>query len=103
MKRTSLITFRRVVLTLLLALAIAFTINFEKTAAGPQTGDGKLRIIAFGAHPDDCELSVGGTGAMWAAKGHQVKFVAATNADVGHGREAGRRFATRRKKEGEEA
>ena len=26
--------------------------------------DGKLRIIAFGAHPDDCELQVGGTASM---------------------------------------
>src|SRR2546427_830922 len=53
MKRTSMLTFRRVALALLSALAIALTINFEKTAANPQTGDGKLRIIAFGAHPDD--------------------------------------------------
>ena len=60
MKRTSLLTFRRVALALLSAFAIAQTVNFEKTAASPQTGDGKLRIIAFGAHPDDCELSVGG-------------------------------------------
>src|SRR5262245_42874962 len=27
--------------------------------------DGKLRIIAFGAHPDDCELKVGGAAAKW--------------------------------------
>ena len=103
MKRTSLLTFSRVALALLSASAIALTINFEKTAAGPQTGDGKLRIIAFGAHPDDCELSVGGTGAMWAAKGHHVKFVSVTNGDIGHWREAGGPLATRRKKEVEEA
>ena len=29
--------------------------------------DGKLRIICFGAHPDDCELRAGGVAAMWAA------------------------------------
>ncbi len=103
MKRTSLLTFRRATLALLSALAVALTINFEKTAAGPQTGDGKLRIIAFGAHPDDCELSVGGTGAMWAAKGHHVKFVSVTNGDIGHWRDAGGPLATRRKKEVEEA
>src|SRR5262252_7842899 len=103
MKRISLLTFRRVALALLSALAIALTINFEKTAASPQTSDGKLRIIAFGAHPDDCELSVGGTGAMWAAKGHHVKFVSVTNGDIGHWREAGGPLATRRKKEVEDA
>ena len=26
----------------------------------------KLNIIAFGAHPDDCDLRAGGTAAKWA-------------------------------------
>jgi LmbE family N-acetylglucosaminyl deacetylase len=62
-----------------------------------------LRIICFGAHPDDCELQVGGTGALWAAKGHKVKFVSLTNGDIGHWREAGGPLATRRLKEVKEA
>src|SRR5688572_13303719 len=51
--------------------------------AQPRTpaDDGKLRIIAFGAHPDDCEIKTGGAGAMWSAKGHHVQFVACTNGD----------------------
>jgi LmbE family N-acetylglucosaminyl deacetylase len=61
--------------------------------------DGKLRIICFGAHPDDCELQAGGVGAMWAAKGHHVKFVSVTNGDIGHWREAGGPLARRRKAE----
>jgi N-acetylglucosamine malate deacetylase 1 len=65
--------------------------------------DRKLRIIAFGAHPDDCEIQAGGTAAMWAAKGHKVKFVSVTNGDIGHWREAGGPLAIRRKKEVEEA
>ncbi len=58
--------------------------------------DGKLRIIAFGAHPDDNELRLAGTAAKWAALGHHVKFVAVTNGDIGHWREAGGPLARRR-------
>jgi LmbE family N-acetylglucosaminyl deacetylase len=64
------------------------------TAVPPD--DGKLRIICFGAHPDDCELQAGGVGALWAAKGHHVKFVSVTNGDIGHWREAGGPLARRR-------
>ena len=55
-----------------------------------------LRIIAFGAHPDDCELAAGGVAAKWAAAGHAVKFVATTNGDVGHFATAGGPLALRR-------
>ncbi len=65
--------------------------------------DGKLRIIAFGAHPDDCELKVGGAGAMWAAQGHHVKLVSVTNGDIGHWRQAGGPLARRRKAEAEQS
>src|SRR5882672_11972769 len=61
--------------------------------------DGKLRIICFGAHPDDCELQAGGTASMWAAKGHHVLFVSVTNGDIGHWREAGGPLALRRRLE----
>jgi len=58
--------------------------------------DGKLRVIVFGAHPDDCELRVGGTAALWAAQGHHVKFVSVTNGDIGHATMAGGPLAKRR-------
>jgi len=61
--------------------------------------DGKLRIIAFGAHPDDCELREGGAAAKWAALGHHVKFVSVTNGDIGHWAMAGGPLAMRRAKE----
>src|SRR5678815_5059754 len=64
--------------------------------AGAAVDSGVLRIICFGAHPDDCELQVGGTAALWAAKGHKVKFVSVTNGDIGHWREAGAPLAKRR-------
>src|SRR3954469_11792798 len=65
--------------------------------------DGKLRIICFGAHPDDCELQAGGVAAMWASKGHKVKFVSVTNGDIGHWRDAGGPLARRRAAEVHEA
>ena len=69
-------------------------------APGPASpaagGDGKLRIIVFGAHPDDCELDAGGTAARWAKLGHEVKFVSVTNGDVGHHESAGATLARRR-------
>ena len=58
-----------------------------------------LRIIAFGAHPDDAELKAGGVAALWAADGHKVKLVAMTNGDVGHFAMAGGPLAQRRKAE----
>jgi LmbE family N-acetylglucosaminyl deacetylase len=62
-----------------------------------------LRIICFGAHPDDCEIQAGGTAMLWAAKKHKVKFVSVTNGDIGHWREAGGPLARRRKAEVEAA
>ena len=58
-----------------------------------------LRIIAFGAHPDDAEQKAGGVAALWASRGHKVKFVATTNGDVGHFEAAGGPLAKRRKAE----
>ena len=72
-----------------------------RPAAPPD--DGKLRIICFGAHPDDCELQAGGTAALWAAQGHHVKFVSVTNGDIGHWRAAGGPLARRRTAEVEQA
>jgi LmbE family N-acetylglucosaminyl deacetylase len=74
-------------------------------AAAPRTADAQtpLRIIVFGAHPDDCDMDAGGTAALWAAKGHAVKFVALTNGDAGHQSEGGGALAKRRRLEAQEA
>ncbi|MBM81724.1 MAG: GlcNAc-PI de-N-acetylase [Planctomycetaceae bacterium] len=61
--------------------------------------DGKLRIIVFGAHPDDAEYKAGGTAAMWAKRGHHVKLVSVTNGDIGHWNMAGGELAKRRTEE----
>ncbi|MGH9633159.1 MAG: PIG-L deacetylase family protein [Bryobacteraceae bacterium] len=66
-------------------------------------GDGKLRIIAFGAHPDDCDIRAAGTAAKWAEMGHAVKFVSVTNGDAGHQSQGGGALAKRRRAEAQEA
>lgn len=73
---------------------------FALTLAGSVSAQEKsLRIICFGAHPDDCELKAAGVAAMWAAGGHKVKFVSVTNGDIGHWRQSGPELAKRRKDE----
>jgi LmbE family N-acetylglucosaminyl deacetylase len=71
--------------------------------AAAQDNARPLRIICFGAHPDDCEIKVGGTAAKWAALGHKVKFVSVTNGDIGHYAMAGGPLAQRRTAEVKEA
>ena len=68
-----------------------------------QDSDGKLRVIAFGAHPDDCDGRAGGVAAKYAALGHHVKFVSVTNGDAGHQSQGGGALAARRRKEAQEA
>lgn len=58
-----------------------------------------LRIIVFGAHPDDAEINVGGTAALWAQMGHKVKFVSLTNGNKGHHIMQPAELAARRKRE----
>lgn len=65
--------------------------------------EGKLRVIAFGAHPDDCDIRAAGTAAKFASLGHAVKFVAVTNGDAGHQTEGGGALARRRRAEAEES
>lgn len=62
----------------------------------PSIDDGKLRIVVFGAHPDDAEFKAGGTAAKWARQGHHVKLCSVTNGDIGHWQMAGGPLAQRR-------
>src|SRR5205814_2258403 len=68
-----------------------------------QDSDGKIRVIAFGAHPDDCDIRAAGTAAQFAKLGHLVKFVAITNGDAGHQTEGGGALAMRRRLEAKES
>jgi N-acetylglucosamine malate deacetylase 1 len=65
--------------------------------------DGKLGVIVFGAHPDDCEIRAGGVAALWSQLGHAVKFVSMTNGDIGHWGMAGGPLALRRFQEVQDA
>lgn len=80
-------------LTFFLVCIATFTLHAE------EAGDGKLRIIVFGAHPDDAEYKTAGTAVKWARLGHHVKLVSVTNGDIGHWKEAGGPLAMRRKAE----
>jgi LmbE family N-acetylglucosaminyl deacetylase len=68
-----------------------------------QAQDGKLRVIAFGAHPDDCDGKFGGTAAKFAQAGAAVKFVSVTNGDAGHQEMGGAALARRRYAETQES
>ncbi len=82
----------------LLTLSLSLAIISVSSAA-----DAPLRIIAFGAHPDDAEFQIGGTAIKWAKAGHKVKLVSVTNGDIGHWDIAGGPLAIRRTAEVKEA
>lgn len=65
--------------------------------------DNRLRIVMIGAHPDDCDIKSGGTAALFAEMGHQVKFISVTNGDAGHMEQAGAALAKRRREEAAKA
>ena len=87
---------------LLLSLVLCLTCPAARAQNGENEDDGKLRIICFGAHPDDAEYKSGGTAALWAEQGHHVKLVSVTNGDIGHWRMAGGPLAKRRTAESAE-
>lgn len=62
-----------------------------------------IRVIVFGAHPDDSDLYAGGTAALFAKMGHKVKFVSLTNGDKGHHTMSSKDLADRRAKEMQES
>lgn len=78
------------------ALLVSFLSLLICCALQAEEDDGKLRIICFGAHPDDAEYKSGGTAALWAKQGHHVKIVSVTNGDIGHWQMAGGALAKRR-------
>jgi LmbE family N-acetylglucosaminyl deacetylase len=62
-----------------------------------------LRIIMIAAHPDEADMYSGGTAALFARLGHQVKFVSLTCGDAGHFDMGRYELAARRYAEAQEA
>ena len=77
------------------AVFLCFSLSLSPLAHA-EGDDGKLRILVFGAHPDDAQYKAGGTAAKWAKLGHHVKLVSVTNGDIGHWQSAGGPLAQRR-------
>ena len=80
-----------------LILLLSMTLTAIPASAEP------IRVIAIGAHPDDCDIKAGGIAAKYAALGHKVRFVSVTNGDAGHQAEGGGMLAARRRAEAQES
>jgi LmbE family N-acetylglucosaminyl deacetylase len=80
-----------------------FLLSTGGLLSAQNTQNKPLKIIAFGAHPDDCDAKFGGTAALYAKMGHQVKFVSLTNGDAGHQSEGGGFLGKRRRAEAQKA
>jgi LmbE family N-acetylglucosaminyl deacetylase len=74
-----------------------------KASVHAQQDNSKIRIIMFGAHPDDCDERGSGTAALFAQMGYAVKFVSVTNGDAGHQILKGKELAKRRYAETQES
>lgn len=95
---------RRHLITLLLRTSIVFLLAASLSAptSAQETEPAAkepIRVIVFGAHPDDAEYKAGGSAALWATAGHAVKLVSVTNGDIGHWEMAGGQLAIRRTEE----
>jgi len=84
-------------------LLITGLVILMTAAVHAQQDNGKIRIIMFGAHPDDCDEKSSGTAALFARMGYAVKFVSVTNGDAGHQTLKGKELAKRRYAETQES
>ncbi len=62
-----------------------------------------MRILCFGAHPDDAEWYAGGSLVYWASRGHEVYAISLTNGNIGHYKLDKDTLAMVRKREAEES
>jgi LmbE family N-acetylglucosaminyl deacetylase len=90
MKKTS-----HLILILILGL-IAMNMNAEGMK------NKEKRVIVICAHPDDAELTTGGTGILLSRSGYKVKLVSLTNGNKGHHEGTKNEIAIRRYNETQE-
>jgi LmbE family N-acetylglucosaminyl deacetylase len=62
-----------------------------------------MRVLAFGAHPDDVEFQIGGTLAKYTKRGDEVFIAVATNGNIGSFRMSKTEIAKVRKGEAQKA
>ena len=87
---------------------IQFLIHLFLLLALPSLANGqdsqgkKLRVVIFGAHPDDPDKA-GGTACKWAQMGYDVLMVSVTNGDAGHQTLKAKELAKLRREEARKA
>src|SRR5690554_1545557 len=86
--RTTLVT----MLVLLLG-AVSMKVNANEKNA---TKEKKTRVIVICAHPDDAELTTGGTTLLLTRLGYKIKYVSLTNGNKGHHQGTKNEIAIRR-------
>jgi len=62
-----------------------------------------MRVLAFGAHPDDVEFQIGGTLAKYAARKDEIFIAVATNGNIGSFRMSKEEIAKVRRAEAQKA
>ena len=62
-----------------------------------------IRVLVFGAHPDDADMNCGGLALKYSYQGHTVKFVSCTNGATGHYNIGGIELARRRYAEAQQS
>lgn len=84
-------------------IIVALGFLIFSTGLFAQSSGNQIRVIVIGAHPDDCDLTAGGTAIIFSSMGYAVKFLSVTNGDAGHQSQGGGMLAKRRLEEAKEA
>jgi len=92
----------RIMKRLVVLIQMAFLILLMPGVSGQEKQEKKLRVVIFGAHPDDPDKA-GGTAYKWAQLGYDVILVSVTNGDAGHQSIKAGKLAAMRREEARKA